>query len=68
MPLQLDLENVLQFFTFLSPIFISVFFLFQSAMKGTLHKNPYKNISQDRDMDRFHRSAGEGRGGPSPLT
>jgi len=34
MPLQLDLENVLQFFTFLSPIFISVFLLFQSIMKG----------------------------------
>jgi hypothetical protein len=34
MPLQLDLENVIQFFTFLSPIFISVFLLFQSAMKG----------------------------------
>ena len=36
MPLQLDLENVLQFFTFLSPIFISVFLLFQSAMKGDM--------------------------------
>ena len=36
MPLQLDLENVIQFFTFLSPIFISVFFLFQSAMKGDI--------------------------------
>ena len=36
MPLQLDLENVLQFFTFLSPIFISVFLLFQSIMKGDI--------------------------------
>ena len=36
MPLQLDLENVIQFFTFLSPIFISVFLLFQSAMKGDI--------------------------------
>tara|TARA_B100000925_G_scaffold266615_1_gene226550 strand:- start:311 stop:1006 length:696 start_codon:yes stop_codon:yes gene_type:complete len=36
MPLQLDLENVVQFFTFLSPIFISVFLLFQSAMKADM--------------------------------
>ena len=36
MPLQLDLENVLQFFTFLSPIFISTFLLFQSAMRGNI--------------------------------
>ena len=36
MPLRLDLENVVQFFTFLSPIFISVFLLLQSAMKGDI--------------------------------
>uniref|UniRef100_A0A6C0JAF4 Phosphatidic acid phosphatase type 2/haloperoxidase domain-containing protein n=1 Tax=viral metagenome TaxID=1070528 RepID=A0A6C0JAF4_9ZZZZ len=36
MALSLDIVNVLQFYTFLSPIFISVFLLFQSAMKGDL--------------------------------
>ena len=36
MPLQLDLENVIQFFTALSPIFISVFLLLRSAMQSDL--------------------------------
>ena len=34
MAISLDIVNVLEFYTFLSPIFISVFLLFQSAMKG----------------------------------
>jgi hypothetical protein len=36
MAISLDVVNVLEFYTFLSPIFISVFLLFQSAMKGDL--------------------------------
>jgi len=34
MALSLDIVNILQFYTFLSPIFISVFLLLQSTMKG----------------------------------
>ena len=36
MAISLDIVNILQFYTFLSPILISVFLLFQSAMKGDL--------------------------------
>ena len=36
MALSLDIVNILQFYTFLSPILISVFLLFQSVMKGNL--------------------------------
>lgn len=36
MALTLNVQNILQFYTVLSPIFISVFLLFQSVMKGDL--------------------------------
>jgi len=36
MALTLSVQNILQFYTVLSPIFISVFLLFQSVMKGDL--------------------------------
>ena len=36
MAIALNVVNVLEFYTFLSPILISVFLLFQSAMKGDL--------------------------------
>ena len=36
MALTLNVQNILQFYTVLSPIFISVFLLLQSVMKGDL--------------------------------